>query len=292
MKTTKSLFGILAIPAIAMALGLSGGTAFAAASAFDTAANYVGVWGTTPPNNGSGFGAWSVDLINANNPANASTYLDTSSSVVSDGYSWATYAVLGANYETFISRNFNAGPSGSANLYNQTFSFDFSSSGVGPAYFYSSVSADVGPFQIVYNPGGGFGDDMYFSFYNGYSATPVPTGINFNQLEAGLHCSLMVSGDLNGPSDDYIFTITPVSGGNPLYTTSGTFNNSSTSTMSTSSFFFIDTSTTGDGFFNNLNITPENAPEPASLSLLAFVMFGIPLLRRHQRSSIRAISLK
>jgi hypothetical protein len=96
MKTTKLLlFWIFTVAAIVMALGLSGGTVFAAASAFDTAANYIGTWGNTPPNGGSGFGSWDIEYFNGNNPVYSGTYLDASSAVTSSGYSWGMYADTG-----------------------------------------------------------------------------------------------------------------------------------------------------------------------------------------------------
>jgi len=50
--------------AIITMLGLSATGAFAAATANDTAANYTTSWGTSPPNNGSGFGPWNVTINN------------------------------------------------------------------------------------------------------------------------------------------------------------------------------------------------------------------------------------
>src|SRR5664279_5517282 len=62
-------------------------------SASDTASNYSGGgWGLTPPNLGSGFGAWTVMPVNGNNPPYVGTYLGTGSSVASGGYVWGTYA--------------------------------------------------------------------------------------------------------------------------------------------------------------------------------------------------------
>jgi len=255
------------VSAIAVALGLSGVAAFAAATATDTASNYSGGgWGATPPNNGSGFGAWGVTLNNANNPPYVGTYLDNGSPVVTGGYSWATYANgTGDNGSISIARAFAAGTSGSSSLFNQTFSFALSSQGVGNGSggpTNSQLAVGVGnAFSLAYlgtNPG----DSLYFSVGG---AAPVAIGVGFGaSLGAGINVSLAVSGALNSASENYTFTITPVSGGSPLYTTSGTFDSS---VYNTASFKYLDANTTGNAYFNNLNITPEAVPEPTTLAL-------------------------
>lgn len=237
------------------AFGLSGTAAFAAATASDTAANYSGGgWGTTPPNNGSGFGSWGVTLNNANNPPYVGTYLDTSSAVATNGNSWGTYANGGDGSGSIsIARPFTPGVSGSSSLFNQTFSFDLTSAGVGPSQ--GELSAQIGNaflFQYL-----GSGAD-YFTL-NGNATT-----INFSALSAGIHVSLAISGALNSSTEGFIFTVSPFSGGSPLYTTSGSFDSSS---LNTASFTYLDSNTTGNGYFNNLNITPEAVPEPATLAL-------------------------
>jgi hypothetical protein len=241
-------------------LGLSGVVAFAAATASDMAANYSGGgWGGTPPNNGSGFGAWSVTFNNANNPPYVGTYLDTGSAVATSGYSWATYANgTGDNGSISISRAFTAGASSSSSLFNQTFSFDLTSAGVGNGFGgppNSALSAQIGSaflFQYL-----GTGAD-YFTL-NGNATT-----IGYTALSSGIHVSLAVSGAQNSTTEGYVFTVSPFSGGSPLYTTSGTFDSSA---LNTASFTYLDFNTTGNCYFNNLNITHEVVPEPATLAL-------------------------
>jgi len=43
----------------------------------------------------------------------------------------------------------------------------------------------------------------------------------------------------------------------------------------------FDFNTTGNGYFNNLNISPEAVPEPSSLAL--FGLSGLALLLRFRR---------
>ncbi|MGH7940664.1 MAG: hypothetical protein ACREFR_06285, partial [Limisphaerales bacterium] len=148
MKTTTcgKIPGAAASIAL-VALGLSGVTVFAAATASDTAGNYVGTWSTSPANNGTGFGAWNVNVENENSPPYVGTYLAGSGDtpiVDGSGNAWGTYA-NGApgNGEIVFTRPFTAGSvSDSSSLYNQTFSFDLGSGGVGPGQ--GLLSAAVG----------------------------------------------------------------------------------------------------------------------------------------------------
>jgi hypothetical protein len=261
--------------AIALALGLSSGMAFAAGTASDTASNYSGGgWGgTTPPNDGSGFGAWSI-TANGGSGGFAGTYLDTGSSIVSGGNSWGTYANTASGAIFTADRPFTAGSSGSSSLYNQTFSFDLSSDGIGPGQ--GDLSVEIGNAFLFDYQGTGTGD---FTF-NDPTSGLIDSGVNFTDLHAGIAVSLAVSGALNSASEAYTFTVSPFAGGIPFYTTSGTFDNSS---FNTASFNYTDQFTTGNGYFNSLNVTPEATPEPASLALLGISGLGTLLAIRRRK---------
>jgi len=260
--------------AIALAMGLSASGAFAAATASDTAANYVGTWGTGAANLGSGFGAWTFTLMNNNSPPYTGTYLDQTSygnpdGVLSSGYAWGTYANSGPPAPSIdINRAFTAGPSGSTSLYNQTFSLGIGSGGVGGAG--SAVTVNIGTaFSLSYAGGGS--DNMLLSV-DGGAAAAVP--VVFTNLEGGLLVALAVSGPLHSTTEGYTLTISPFAGGPAYYSASGTFNSSA---FNTSSFDFIDLNTSNDQWFNNPSISPELVPEPSSM--LLFGLSGLMTLR-------------
>ena len=255
-----------------LALGFSGITAFAAATASDTAGNYVGTWSTSPANNGTGFGAWNVNVQNNSGPPYAGTYLAGSGDtpiVDGSGNAWGTYAnsAQGTTLPGVVfTRPFTTGLSGSSSLFNQTFSFDLGSGGVGPGQ--GLLSAAVGnAFVFEYN-GTASGDNMFLSVDGGTFAT---TPVNFSELNAGLKISLAVSGALNSPAEGYTFTVATFTGNTTLFSQSGTFDNS---TYSTSQFQYTDSNTTGNGYFNGLNVSAEATPEPASLALLGMAGLG------------------
>jgi hypothetical protein len=266
--------------AIITALGLSGSTVFAAATANDTASNYSGGgWGATPPNDGTGFGAWSITVNNNNSPPYVGTYLDTGSPVVSGGYSWATYANGGGNNGSIsILRAFTpGGVSGSSSLYNQTFSVDLSSGGVGNGSGgppNSELSIGLGnAFSFSYLGTGS--DNFLFSVDGG---TPTTTPVDFSELNAGMVVSLTVSGALNSPSEDYSLSVSAISGGSPLYTQSGNFDSS---VYNTSDFSYLDSNTANNNYFNNLNLTTE-VPEPSTMVLGAAGLVTLLLLQRRR----------
>jgi hypothetical protein len=259
-----------------MALALTSGMAFGAGTANDTASNYnVPGWNATPSNLGSGFGAWNITLNNASSPPYVGTYLNGGGAVASGGYSWGTYANGSPGDGSIsITRPFTAGASTSSSLFNQTFSFDLASDGVGPSQ--GLLSAAVGnAFSFSYN---GAGSDNFLLSVDGGAATTTP--VNFSALNAGIVVSLTVSGALNSSAEAYTFAVSPFAGGSPLYSTSGTFDSSS---FNTSSFNYLDSNTTGNGYFNNLNITAEPVPEPTTLALVG--LGGLAMLgfaRRRQ----------
>lgn len=255
----------LLLTAVSTLVVISGPSAFAAGTASDSSANYTsGNWNTTAPNLGSGFGAWSFTLNNANNPPYVGTFLGSGGPIANGGSVFATYANgTGDNGEIIISRAFTAGASSSSSLYNQTFSVDLTSAGVGNGSGgppNSMLAVGIGnAFNFSYLGTGA--DNFLFNDGSGNISTPV----NFSDLSGGLAISLSVSGALNSLTEGYTFTVENIAGNTTYFSQSGTFN---ASTANTASFTYTDSNTTGNGFFNNLNISPEPVPEPSTLAML------------------------
>jgi hypothetical protein len=259
---------VLPLASAIVALGLSGSSAFAAATASDSAPNYSSWSDVTSPNLGSGFGAWTIVDNNAN-PPYAGTYLDLASynnaGSVNGGLSaWGIYANGGSgNAFIDITRAFSPGGSGSANLFNQTFSFAIGSGGVGAAG--QSIAANIGTaFSLGYAGGG---SDNFTLSVDGGAANYLSPAVNQAAFTAGLIVSLQVTGALNSASEGYTLSISPFAGGPALFSTSGTFDSS---VYNTSSFTFADNNTANNSYLNDLNITPESVPEPGSLAMLGF----------------------
>jgi hypothetical protein len=264
-----------------LAFGLSGVSAFAAGTASDTAGNYSGGgWGSTPPNNGTGFGAWSVNVQNNLGPPYAGTFLAGAGDtpiVDGSGNAWGVYA-NSAQGTTLpgvtFTRPFTAGLSSSTSLFDQTFSFRLGSAGVGPGQ--GLLSATVGnAFLFEYN-GLASGDSMFLGVDG---ATPASVPVTFTQLNAGLNVSLAVSGALNSPTESYTFTVASL-GNTALFTQSGTFDSSA---FNTSQFQFTDQNTTGNGYFNSLNLTVESVPEPGSVAIFAMSGLGMLMALRRKK---------
>ena len=261
-----------------LAMGLTTSGAFAAANAFDTAANYSGGWGAgTTPNLGSGFGAWAVaDNDGGGSAPYAGTYLDLATygnpdTVVSGtpSSSWGTYANGAANAYIDLTRSFNSG-GGSASLLNQTFSVAFNSSGIGGAG--QSIGLGVGTaFNLSYAGGGA--DNMTLSV-DGGAANAV--AVDYAQLAAGIVLALTVTGPANSTSESYSLVISPFAGGPALYSGSGTFDSSA---FNTTSFTLADNNTANNQYFNNLSITA--VPEPSTAA--AAGVSGLLALRALRR---------
>lgn len=267
------------LPATGIVWGLSAGLAFAAASASDSASNYVSVWGTSAPNNGTGFGNWS--FVGGQNNTYYSTYLAGISDtpiVDTGGNAWAiTVNHITAGFLQ-VGRAFSAGPSGSTSLFNQTISFDLAVSGV-PA-----PSPDLPPGDFEASVGGvslGFQEDgpnpSYTFLYNATSATTVKPAISLSQWEAGLAVSIAVSGPLNSTSENYTVTVSPFSGGPTIYSNSGTFD---TTRFAPNAVDFFSSGLDGAAYFNSLNVTSEPVPEPSTIGLLGIGLAGIVWRRR------------
>jgi hypothetical protein len=291
---TASCFKLACCSAIALALALSTGTVSASNFASDTASNYSGGgWGLTPPNLGSGFGAWTVTPVNGNNPPYVGTYLGGASSVASGGYVWGTYANgTGDNGNMHLFRPFTVAgggysdPSTLGTLYNQTFSVSLSSAGIGngsggpPGSALGFQLATGQNFNtastalyLVYR-GTSAGDNMYI--WNNVTAVETPVAVTFAQLNAGITVSVAVGNNPDG-LNPFTLTVSPFSGGSPYATVTGTENGA------LQAVDLFDFNTTGDGFFNNLNITPEAVSEPSSLAL--FGLSGVAMLLRLRRRS-------
>src|SRR5215472_13350521 len=227
-----SLLGLLA--------GLSSVAVFASGTATDTAANYASSWGNSPPNNGSGFGPWSFNFINASNPPYVGTYLDLTSYGNPDGalsptgpngYAWGTYAngldSFGNPGAFQATRPFTTGASGSASLYNQTFSMLLGSKSIGSSQN-QSLGVSIGTaFSLLYSGGGP--DNLMLSVDGG---APNGTGVTFANINSGLKISLSVSGPLNSPAEVFSLVLSPAAGGPSYATLNGTFNAAAYNTSS------------------------------------------------------------
>lgn len=220
-------------------------------------------------------------MQNNDGPPYAGTYLagsgDTPIADVS-GNAWGVYAnsAQGTTLPSVtFTRPFTAGPlSGSTSLFDQSFSFRLGSGGVGPNQ--GLLSAAVGSaFLLEYN-GLASGDNMFFGVDG---ATPQSVAVTFTQLNAGLNVSLAVNGAVNSPSENYTLTIASLSN-TPIYTQSGTFD---ASTFNTSQFQFEDSNTTGNGYFNSLNLSVESVPEPSSVAIFAMSGLGMLLAFRPKK---------
>ena len=293
MKTNTSL-DLASFSAIALALAFSAGTASASNAASDTASNYSsGGWGLTPPNNGSGFGPWTVMTFNANNPPYVGTYLSTGSAVNSGGYAWGTYANGGtSDGNVHLFRPFTVDgsgyqdPSTLGTLNSQTFSVSLSSAGIGNGSGGPPGSA-LG-FQLATGQNFNTASTALYLVYRGTSATDnmyiwdnntgveTPVAVTFAELNAGITVSVAVGNNPDG-LNPYTLTVSPFTGGSPY----AIFNGAENGPLQAVDLF--DFNTTGDGFFNNLNITPELIPEPSGLAL--FGLSGLALLFRLRRRS-------
>lgn len=273
-------------------LALSAGVAGAANSAFDGAVNYApSSWSTSPPNDGSGFGPWNISVVNNFGPPYAGTYLNGGGAVATGGYSFGTYAnnAQGTTYPSInLARPFTVNPSGYQDpsglgtLYNQTVSVSLASDGVGNGNSGPPNSA----FGLSLQTGQGAGatsvltleyvgtqanDNMVLIDNNGTDNTTVP--VNFGNLNSGITVSVNVGSNPDG-LNPYTLTVTPFAGGPALFTYSGD------TTGPIQQLDVFDSNTTGNGYFNDLQVTPELLPEPSTFVMLGMGGIGFLLRRR------------
>ncbi len=292
MKISPEL-RLACLSAVSLALVGSVENASASNAASDTASNYSGGgWGLTPPNLGTGFGAWTVTAINGNNPPYVGTYLSTGSAVNSGGYAWGTYANgTGDNGNMHLFRTFTpAGggyvdPSGFGTLFNQTISVSLSSAGIGNGSGGPPGSA-LG-FQLATGQNFNTASTALYLVYRGTSVTDnmyiwdnntnveTPVAVTYAQLSAGITVSVAVGNNPNG-LNPYTLTVTPFGGGSPYAVVTGD------TTSALQSIDLFDFNTTGDGFFNNLNITAEAVPEPSTMALLGLGSLAAMVIRRRK----------
>ena len=276
-------------------LGLAGGAASAAQPASDNALNYSGGgWGTSAPNNGSGFGPWSSFATNNLGPPYSGTYLDSGSTNISTStYSWGTYAnsPTAAIPRVDLVRPFlpaaggYSDPSTLGTLYNQTFSVAMLTYGVGGAGSTFGFSLDTGqgsaatadPILTLEYAGGGSTDNMTLIDNDGTDNTLVP--LTFLDINGGLLVSVTVGSNPDG-LNPYTLTVSPAPG-NMNFSTPYVFSNFINGPAQQVDMF--DQNTDSNGFFNSLAVSPEAAvPEPASIGLLGGLA-ALMLNRRRNR---------
>ncbi len=281
------------LSAVSLSIVSSPEKASASATASDTASNYsAGGWGLTPPNLGTGFGPWTAMALNGNNPPYVGTYLSTGSAVNSGGYAWGTYANgTGDNGSMHLFRPFTVAgggyndPSGLGTLFNQSISVSLSSAGVGNGS--GGPPGSAFGFQLATGQNFNTASTALYLVYRGTSPTDnmyiwdnntgveTPVAVTFAELNAGLTVSVSVGSNPDG-LNPYTLTISPFSGGGPYATVTG-------DTLGPiQAIDLFDFNTAGDGFFNNLNISPELVPEPSSMALFGLCGLMTIMVRRRK----------
>jgi hypothetical protein len=286
--------------ALVAVLGFAPGLASAAMVASDNGGNYIssGGWGTSAPNDGSGFGPWASFVTNNTSPPYAGTYLDLTSynnspniEAYGGGADWGTYANSGPPAPAMdLVRPFlpaaggYSDPSTLGTLYNQTFSVALASGGVGNAGAAIGFSLDIGqgagavttPALTLEYAGGG-PDSLTLIDNNGTDNTAVP--IDFSNLNGGILVSVAVGSNPDG-LNPYSVTISPLPG-NSTFSTPVVLTGSENGPLQQVDMFTDNT--TNDGFFNSLSITAEAAvPEPASIGLVSAAALMLGARRRRK----------
>lgn len=283
------------------AIGLCAPPAHSAMLATDNASNYAsGGW--TSSNLGSGFGPWNVVTTDSNNPPYSGTYLGNgggdayaAGQIGTAGYVWGTYSnnpdATNANrvdlYRTFTVNPLGyQDPSGNGTLYNQTFSVSLLTYGVGngtggPPNSAMGFSLDTGtgagalPVLTLEYSGTNSGDSGVLIDNDGSDVTSGLPG--FSAFNNGIVVTVSVGSNPDGVNP-YTLDIYNNTGSTLLYT----YSNTTTGPIQQVDLF--DANTTENGYFNNLNVSPEVAvvPEPASLATLG--LSSLILVRRRRRA--------
>jgi PEP-CTERM motif len=286
----------VALAAMAGTLGLSTAISSAAMIASDNAANYSG-GGWTGSSYGSGFGPWNI--VANGNGGFAGTYLDegyngnvsapiqsgSGNSNNGGGYAWATYANSSNTARIDLYRPFlpmaggYSDPSGLGTLFNNTFSLDLLTGGIGGSGQYFGFSLQTGQTPSATN-------DITFGYYGGTgydgmtltdnNGTNINTGqnntygaVNYSALSGGIVVSVSVGNGNPDGLNPYTITATNVSG-----TTYFSYSGSENGPLQQVDVF--DNNTGGDEYFNDLSIVPE----PGSLGMLALGAIGLLIRRR------------
>jgi hypothetical protein len=270
----------------------------AAMVASDNASSYAsGGWGTSPPNYGSGFGPWNITLTDANNPPFVGTYLDSygnAPSIATAGYTWGTYSNnpdSSNSNRIDMMRPFTVNPTGYQDpsslgtLYNQTFSVSMLTQGLGngaggPPNSALGFSLETGQggsaLPVLTFEGIGFNstDASVLIDNDGTNNNTVP--VTYSEFNGGIIVTVSV-GTTPDSLNPYTITISPAAGGAPYFM----YSNFTSGPIQQVDLF--DANTTGNGYFNNLNVSPELAvPEPASLATLSGL--SILLIKRHRKA--------
>jgi hypothetical protein len=268
----------------------------AAMVASDNASNYSsGGWGgATPPNNGTGFGPWNIAITDGNNPPYVGTYLDSygnAPSIATSGYTWGTYSNTpdsSNDNRIDMMRPFTVNPtgyqdpSGLGTLYNQTFSVAMLTQGLGngaggPPNSALGFSLETGqgpsatPVLTFEGIGYNTSDASVLIDNDGTNNNTVP--VTYSEFNGGIIVSVLVGNSPDG-LNPYTITISPASGGAPYYT----YSNYTSGPIQQVDLF--DANTTGNGYFNSLNVSAEAVPEPASIGLLCGAAVMLTARRR------------
>lgn len=310
MKRSRSNSpSILAMSALAVAAGVSfclAAPASAAMNASDNASNYTGsTWpnGGTPPNAGTGFGAWTLTIQNNNSPPYAGTFLGSNAGVniSSSGAYFGMYAngaVTTSNPNVIPSvsaaRAFeNSTASGLGTLRaGQTFTAGFEiqtghygigdnagvTTGLSLDTISGATSTPVFTLAFHQDAANSYALVTTITDANGttsYEAPTNATALTEPQIEAGINVGFAL-----GNAGAYTLTLAPATG-NAVLTSPLTYTGNVSGAINGVNIF--DSSTNANAQFNGLAITTAT-PEPASLALIG-ISGAVQLLARRRKTA-------